>query len=212
MRQYSARVVAQYLQETGAVQVNTKEPFKLHSGKYSPIYINCRKLLSSPFAMSHVTLSFHQLLHVHAYNPKVIAGGETAGIPFAIALAYTMHKPAAYVRKVPKDYGGRGSLVEGADVKGATTFLVEDIITDGGSKLEFIKTLREAGAIVDYCFVVLDRDQGGQEKLQEYNVQLESLCSMEVLMEQLFASDLGTAEKKSLSSYLQDPDGWEKTN
>src|SRR5690606_33840608 len=80
-------------------------------------------------------------------------GGETAGIPFAAWLSERLALPMVYVRKKPKGFG-RNAQIEGTFPEGARVLLVEDLATDGGSKLAFIEALRTAGAEVAHCFVV----------------------------------------------------------
>ena len=84
---------------------------------------------------------------------EAVAGGETAGIPFAAWIADRMAAPMAYVRKKPKGFG-RNALIEGDVPEGKRTLLVEDLTTDGQSKIRFANALRDAGAIVNHAFVV----------------------------------------------------------
>ncbi len=104
-----------------------------------------------------------------------MAGGETAGIPFAVALAGDLAKPVLYVRKKPKDYGIATRLEGELPFPGARVLLVEDLITDGGSKLTFIEALRDAGAVVEDALVLFDREQGGTEVLATQGVRLHSV-------------------------------------
>jgi len=86
-----------------------------------------------------------------------VAGGETAGIPYAAWIADRLSLPMQYVRKKPKGFG-RGAQIEGHIEEGARTLLVEDLTTDGRSKVNFCKALRDAGAVVDHVFVVFYYD------------------------------------------------------
>ncbi|NJL29343.1 MAG: hypothetical protein HC897_16380, partial [Thermoanaerobaculia bacterium] len=107
-------------------------------------------------------------------RPQAIAGGETAGIPFASYLAAALGLPLVYVRKKPKDYG-IASRVEGRLERGARVVLVEDLITDGGSKLGFLDALAEVGGEVGHAVVLFDREQGGREMLAERGVALHAV-------------------------------------
>jgi len=208
-------VVVDALVRCDALRISTIKPFTLKSGLLSPVYFDCRKLISDPAVMSLVTGLFHYALAEFDYEPRrgyillekppfpVIAGGESAGIPFATRLAASMGLSSAYVRKAQKEYGTKGK-VEGASVEDRRVVLVEDLITDAGSKLEFIEALREAGAEVKLCMVVFDRQQGGEKALKEHGVELLSLANID----SLHNSGLVPAE---VSDYFSDPAAWDKT-
>ena len=107
-----------------------------------------------------------------------MAGGETAGIPFAAWVADRLHLPMQYVRKKPKGFG-RGAQIEGQLLPGQRVLLVEDLATDGKSKVNFIKALREAGAACDHCFVIFFYDIYPQSKkiLGDLGVTLHALTT-----------------------------------
>ena len=114
----------------------------------------------------------------------------------------------SYVRKQPKGHG-LGSAVEGLIEKGQSVLLVEDLITDGGSKKSFIQGLRNAGAIVKYCLVVFDREQGGKEYLKKLGVNLQAMCTLKEVLS--FGKKLGVLNKKDLlevQKYIKDPERW----
>lgn len=203
-------IVARLLWETQAVRISTEEPFKLVSGNYSPIYINCRNLISNEVAMDLITASIHWWSVNHNLAVDVIAGGETAGIPFAAFVAQRLSKPMVYVRKRPKGYG-MSSPVEGLIEKGQRVLLVEDLITDGGSKEGFILGLRDAGAIVEHCMVVFDRQQGGADFLKGLGVTLHALCTMNVVLKIMIESGLmSEAQEREIQEYLLDQEVWHK--
>jgi len=127
-------IITRLLLETQAAKISVDKPFQLVSGNYSPIYINCRILISNAAAMDLITACIHWLYVGYNINADIIAGGETAGIPFASFVAQRLSKPMIYVRKKPKGYG-MGSSVEGSIEKGQRVLLVEDLITDGGSNV-----------------------------------------------------------------------------
>ena len=97
-------LVAKLLWEAGAVKVNLKEPFMLVSGNCSPVYIDCRKLISDPHSMRIITTLFCDVIEQNKIRVDVVAGGESAGIPFASFLAKELGKPLVYVRKKNKSY------------------------------------------------------------------------------------------------------------
>ena len=195
-----------------AVRVNVQEPFTLASGKKSPIYVNCRRLISSPALLGLFTAVVGVLKEEGALAFDAVAGGETAGIPFAAYLARDTGKPMLYVRKKPKGYG-IASRVEGvlpAVAEGSPrVLLVEDLITDGGSKVGFIEALREAGATVEDALVLFDRQQGGAETLAQHGVRLTSVTDLTTAL--AAAEGAGTLNAEDLAAvraYLADPKGW----
>ena len=142
-----ARLTARMLLEVKAVHFNSKNPFVLASGLPSPTYIDCRKLISFPRVrstlMDFLTVTVLRNVGFEAFDN--IAGGETAGIPFAALVAERMGLPMSYIRKKPKGYG-RNARIEGVITENQNVLLVEDLTTDGGSKLSFVEAIRETGA------------------------------------------------------------------
>jgi orotate phosphoribosyltransferase len=160
--------------------------------------------------MDLVAASIHWLCDARNIAADVIAGGETAGIPFAAFIAQRLSKPMIYVRKATKDHGVQ-SLVEGNIVPGQTVLLVEDLITDGGSKEGFISGIRQAGGRIQQAVVILDRLQGGKESLAKLDVILHCLCSIDDLIE-LGASDghISLQQAREIRNYLADAERWHR--
>ncbi len=134
------------LWEIGAVHFRPEEPYKLASGLASPVYIDGRKLLSYPRIRSAVIdFACATLLSEVGFEQfDVIAGGETAGIPFAALLADRLALPMIYVRKKPKGHG-RNAQIEGHMPEGARVLVIEDLTTAGVSMFTFIDAIRAAG-------------------------------------------------------------------
>jgi len=192
--------IAQVLLETGAVLIDLKKPFKLVSGRQSPVYVDCRRLISFPAAREAVTQGFMELVEREIGLGKidVIAGGETAGIPFATLLARQLKKPMIYVRKEPKGYGvggpaGRRQPAEGAQIEGVLqagqrVLLVEDLVTDGGSKLRFKEGIARAGGIVEDCLTVFEyfseraELHRARDVLKEHGLRLHSLTDWDEVL------------------------------
>ena len=151
----AALTTAKLLLEIKAVNFRPEEPYTLTSGWKSPVYIDCRKIIFFPRARAKICdLAVEKISRHIGYEAiQAVAGGETAGIPFAAWIAERMGTPMAYIRKKPKGFG-RDAQIEGVLVDGARTLLVEDLATDGKSKVNFIKALRDAGAVVNDSFVV----------------------------------------------------------
>lgn len=204
------QAIAAYLWRLQAVRVNTAEPFRLASGKPSPIYVNCRRAISEPAFMQLFTVAARLLLETVGRVPQAIAGGESAGIPFAAYLAAAWGLPMVYVRKKPKDYG-IASRVEGRLEPGVRVVLVEDLITDGGSKLGFLEALAEAGGVVSDAVVLFDREQGGREVLAERGVALHAVTDRTTALAAGEAAGLLTgAERAVVEAYFADPAGWQR--
>jgi orotate phosphoribosyltransferase len=158
-KSFIADMTAKMMLEVKAVHFSEGKPFVFTSGWASPVYIDCRKLISYPRVRSTL-IDFATATIVRDVGFEqfdTVAGGETAGIPYAAWIADRLALPMQYVRKKPKGFG-RGAQIEGHIEEGARTLLVEDLTTDGRSKVNFCKALRDAGAIVDYVFVMLYYD------------------------------------------------------
>lgn len=150
-----AELTAKMLIEVEAVHFRADEPFKFTSGWASPVYIDCRKLISFP-RVRHTLMDFGASIimrEVGFESIDCIAGGETAGIPFAAWLSDRLMLPMQYVRKKPKGFG-RDAQIEGNFPEGSRVLLVEDLTTDGRSKINFAQALRNAGAKVTHTFVL----------------------------------------------------------
>lgn len=201
--------VALMLWDLGAVKVRPREPFRLASGKASPIYVNCRRVISEPAFMELYRAAARLLLEHRRVVFDAVAGGETAGIPFAGYLASALAKPMLYVRKKSKGYGLAGR-VEGHLEPGWRVLLVEDLITDGGSKLGFLDALAEAGGEVADALVLFDRQQGGEALLGERGVRLHAVADRATTLAVGVAEGrLSAGERAVVEDYFRDPAGWE---
>lgn len=154
-KQAIARRIAEILLSTSSVHFNADKPFLLTSGRASPVYIDCRRLISFLDERREIIAAACTVLKESCDIEKIdyIAGGETAGIAYAAWISEALGKPMLYVRKKPKGFG-RGSQIEGEMRQGARVLLVEDLTTDGGSKVLFAQALRDAGAVIEDVFAV----------------------------------------------------------
>ncbi|CUH68422.1 Orotate phosphoribosyltransferase [Thalassovita gelatinovora] len=209
-----ARLTARMLLEIGAVNFNTREPYTLASGLPSPSYIDCRKLISFPrirsTLMDFLTVTVMRDAGFEAFDN--IAGGETAGIPFAALVAERMALPMTYVRKKPKGYG-RNARIEGAMREGERVLLVEDLTTDGGSKLSFVDAIRETGATCGHTAVIFYYDIFPEttKTLGDHGVQLHHLCTWwDVLAEAKAQGAFDTETLTEVESFLNDPRAWQE--
>ena len=179
-KSFIAEMTAKMMLEVKAVHFSEGKPFVFTSGWASPVYIDCRKLISYPRVRSTL-IDFATATIVRDVGFEqfdTVAGGETAGIPYAAWIADRLSLPMQYVRKKPKGFG-RGAQIEGHIEEGARTLLVEDLTTDGRSKVNFCKALRDAGALVDHVFVMFYYDIFPESKkiLSEIKVDLLHLAT-----------------------------------
>jgi len=208
-----ARLTARMLLEIGAVHFNAKEPFTLASGLPSPTYIDCRKLISYPrirsTLMDFLTVTVMREAGFEAFDN--IAGGETAGIPFAAFVAERMALPMTYVRKKPKGYG-HNARIEGTMSEGQRVLLVEDLTTDGGSKLSFVEAIHETGATCGHTAVIFYYDifPETERTLSDHGVRLHHLCTWwDVLVEARAQGEFNAATLREVESFLYDPRAWQ---
>ena len=208
-----ARLTARALLEIQAVHFNAETPFTLASGLPSPTYIDCRKLISFPrirsVLMDFLAVTVMREAGLEAFDN--IAGGETAGIPFAALVAERLALPMTYVRKKPKGYG-RNARIEGAMTEGQRVLLVEDLTTDGGSKLSFVDAIRETGASCGHTAVIFYYDIFPETvgKLADHGVALHHLCTWwDVLAEARAQASFAPETLAEVESFLTDPRAWQ---
>ncbi|MEM9793075.1 MAG: orotate phosphoribosyltransferase [Pseudomonadota bacterium] len=175
-----ASLTARMLWEVEAVHFRPDEPYIFTSGLASPVYIDCRRLISFPRIRSALMDFMVATLARNAGFEQfdAIAGGETAGIPFAAWIADRLGLPMQYVRKKPKGFG-RDAQIEGLIHSGQRVLLVEDLATDGGSKLTFAEAIRRSGATCSHTSVLFYYDifEGGVEKLSQNGLELHYLAT-----------------------------------
>ena len=209
-----ARLTARMLLEIKAVHFNADEPFVLASGKPSPTYIDCRKLISFPrirsTLMDFLTVTVMRNAGFEAFDN--VAGGETAGIPFGAWVAERMALPMTYVRKKPKGYG-RNARIEGAMSEGQRVLLVEDLTTDGGSKISFVDAIRETGATCAHTAVIFYYGIFPQteKNLSDHGVTLHHLCTWwDVLAEARAQSAFDSKTLREVEIFLKSPEEWQE--
>lgn len=206
------QATAHILLETESVLFRPEEPFIFTSGRASPVYVDCRRPISFPRARSAlVDMAIDVVAREIGYEAfDAIAGGETAGIPYAAWIADRLALPMVYVRKQPKGFG-RNARIEGTFPPNARVLLVEDLATDGGSKLSFIEGLREAGATVEHCFVVFHYGifPESTKLLKDAGVTLHWLATWDDVVTEAERADFFPLETvASVRRFLADPEGW----
>jgi orotate phosphoribosyltransferase len=207
-----AETTARILLETKSVLFSPEKPFTFTSGRVSPVYIDCRKLISFPRARAKLMDLGAELLarEIGYESTDVVAGGETAGIPFAAWLAERMALPMIYVRKKPKGFG-RNAQIEGDLAEGKRVLLVEDLASEGTSKLNFVRAIRAAGGEIGHAFVIFHYGifKSSLETLAAEQVRLHALATWWDVV--AVAEGLGYFQPGQLAAvraFLQDPDGW----
>ncbi|MGB0682976.1 MAG: orotate phosphoribosyltransferase [Magnetovibrionaceae bacterium] len=206
------RETARILLDIKAVNFRPKEPYTLTAGWASPVYIDCRKLISFVPERRRVIEMATELLKsaVDLEQVGALAGGETAGIPYAAWLSESTGIPMVYVRKKPKGFG-RMAQIEGDLPPGKTAILVEDLATDGGSKLTFVNVLREADTTVTDSFVVFfyGAFANALDSLKEHDLNLHYLATWhDVLAEAEAGQDFDAETLDGVRDFLADPIAW----
>ena len=205
-----AKRAARLLIEAGCVDFNAEEPFTHASGKKAPTYVDCRRLISFPAIRSQLMDDLAGVVR-GAGTFDVVAGGETAGIPFGAFVAERLQAPMAYVRKKPKGYG-RNARIEGLMTPGQNVVLIEDMATDGGSKLSFVQAIRDTGASCGHTAVVFFYDiyPGTREALAAEGVQLHTLCTWwDVLAVAREDESFPAATLDEVEKFLRNPAEWQ---
>jgi orotate phosphoribosyltransferase len=203
--------VALLLLQAGAIHVSRQQPFVLAAGWASPVYVDCRVLIGPPKVRRAITALAAD--YVSTAIPGVtfdaIAGAETAGIPFAAWLAELSGLDMRYVRKRPLGIG-RNAQVEGGSVEGMRVLLMDDLTTDGGSKLAFARGLRSAGAIVEHVLTIFYHDAfpGASARLKEADLELHALATWADVLQVPPGQHLSAEDRAAIELFLADPVAW----
>ena len=214
-----SRKVAEMLLRTESIQVYKEKPFVFVSGRISPVYIDCRKLLSFWVEREYIVTQLAKKAEtdIGLDNIDVVAGGETAGIPYASFVSHIIKKPMIYIRKQPKGYGGT-KQIEGILEKGQRVLLVEDLITDGLSKLRFNIGIRGAGAKMTHCLCVFDyasdrlNQHEGRDNLAKNDIVLHVLANWDDVLDTGLAKNyFNESQNKQIIDFLKDPENWGRT-
>lgn len=211
-RQLAAQETAKALIETQAVLVNIQKPFITTAGWASPVYIDMRKIIGYPRLRRRlVDFATRTIERDIGYESlDVVAGGETAGIPFAAWISDSLMLPMQYVRKKPKGFG-RNARIEGDLHDNGRALLVEDLATDGGSKKDFVQALRDAGQRCDHVFVFFFYDifAGAREDLAKIGIDMHYLATwrdvLSVAREHKYFPEEALTE---IESFIADPIAW----
>lgn len=175
------KLIAKDLLSIGAVFFRPEEPFTWASGIKSPIYCDNRLTLTAPEVRTHVEESIAQVIRTNYPEAEVLMGTATAGIAHAAIAAHILGLPMGYVRSGHKDHG-RGNQIEGRLDKGQKVVVVEDLISTGGSVIDAVTALREAGAeVIGIVSIFTYGMQKGLDRLAEAKIKNISLTNFNVI-------------------------------
>ena len=205
--------IAKDLLSIGAVFLRPEQPFTWASGIKSPIYCDNRLTLSAPEVREHVEAGLARIVRTCYPEAEMLMGTSTAGIAHAAITATILGLPMGYVRSGSKDHG-RGNRIEGRLEKGQKDVGIEHLISTGGSCIEVVEALREAGAeVLGVASIFTYGMQRGLDRLREANVENHSLSNLDALVE--VAADEGyikAEDKARLLRFRDDPsdESWMK--
>lgn len=204
-----ARETARILLDTKSVLFNIDPPFTYTSGRKGPAYIDCRRLISFPHERKTLMDFAAQAITASNSHFDVIAGGETAGIPYAAFIADRLELPMIYVRKKAKGVG-RNAQIEGDLGNNKRVLICEDLQNYGNSVKVFVDALRAADAIVDTVFVIFTYGHASSKKfMDDEGLKLIALCDWRAVI--ALAREEKRFDEKTLRSvedFLADPIAW----
>ena len=209
MNNYSEKT-AEILLNIHAVSFNPKKPFRYSSGILSPVYTDCRLLMSYPKERAAIRNLYAKMIK-SAGKFDVIAGTATAGIPHAAWIADKLRLPMVYVRGKAKDHG-KGNQIEGKVKRKQKVAVIEDLISTGGSSTETVRAIRKEGAKSSYIFSIITYGMNkSKENFKASGIKLFSLTDFPTVVK--VAEQIGyikTKDKDIILQWAQDPASWGK--
>ena len=208
-----AEKLARISLKIGAIKFSPDQPFTWASGYKMPIYNDNRLLLGNAGHRTLITQGFQDLLKTCADKIEVIAGTATAGIPHATTLADHLQLPLIYVRSATKTHG-MGNQVEGLLYKNQQVIVIEDLISTGGSAVNAVTAIREAGGIVNHCFSIFSYGLAeATDKFKSISCEIHSILDFSELLEVALATqNLSTNDIETLRSWQKAPFKWAENN
>ncbi|MFH1240010.1 MAG: orotate phosphoribosyltransferase [Candidatus Diapherotrites archaeon] len=203
--------IAAILLDINAVKLNFKKPYKWVSGILSPIYTDNRLLMSHTEERRKVMAYMQKLVNdkIGSERVDVVAGVATSGIPPAAWLAERMEKPLIYVRVDAKDHGLE-NRIEGKLDPGKRVLIVEDLISTGGSLINVVNAVRDAGGKVKNCVAIFTYQlPKAKYRFEDADVTLYTLTDFATLVQVAFEKDkINEDEKKKILEFSKDPENW----
>ena len=206
--------VAELLINIKSIKFSFKEPFTLTSGSKSPVYVDCRRIISFIKERNIILKYANEYFNANQLNFDILAGGETAGIPYAAILSEQLQKKMIYIRKQPKSFG-KNQQIEGQFEKGEKAILIEDLATDGGSKITFVNAMLDAGLKVEHIFVIFHYDifDYSLSPLSNLNIKIHSLCTWKDIINVIQKKKIfENSEIDNLKKFLNNPEEWRRQN
>ena len=195
------KVIANDLLSIKAVFFRPKEPFTWASGIKSPVYCDNRLTLTSPEIRLHVENGLAEIVKKYYPEVEVLMGTSTAGIAHAAIVGHLLNLPMGYVRSGAKDHG-RQNQIEGKLLPGQKVVVIEDLISTGGSVIEVVNVLREAGAeVLGVASIFTYGMQKGLDRLKDTNVRNVSLTNFDIIAE--VAAENGYIEKEDIANLIK---------
>ncbi|MFA6394158.1 MAG: orotate phosphoribosyltransferase [Patescibacteria group bacterium] len=193
----------------GAVGFRPDDPITFVSGLVSPIYVDNRKFPFYPEEFKIVIEGFRDIIKKEELEFDIIAGIEAGGIPYSSALGYAMNKPSIFIRKKIKDHGTK-SRIEGGKVEGKRVLLVEDLASTGLSSINGVNALRDEGAIVDDCLVIISYNFPDTiENFKNAKLNLRPLTDFPTLLNEVISQGvLAEDQRETVMDFFKDPKGW----
>ena len=202
--------IAEILIDIQSIKFSFQNPFILTSGLKSPVYVDCRKIISFVKERNIIINYAKNYFDQNKIEFDLLAGGETAGIPYAAILSEQLQKKMIYVRKKPKGFG-KNQQIEGNFQKNQKAILIEDLATDGGSKVIFIKAMRQAGLTVEDVFVIFYYNifDFTKSPLYDSKINIHFLCTWKDIINVVKKKKLYDGnEIDNLNYFLSNPEKW----
>lgn len=205
----SREKIAELLLETEAVFLRPDEPFVWASGIKSPVYCDNRLTLTAPQARNIIEQAMADTVKAEYPEAEILMGTSTAGIAHAAIAAHILGLPMGYVRGTAKDHG-RGNRIEGRLLPGQKTVVIEDLISTGGSVLDTVEALRQAGAeILGIVSIFTYQFEEAKNRMEQAGVKCVSLCDLDALLQTAGAKgSITEKQRKMVEAFRADPKEW----
>lgn len=202
-------LVAELLLETEAVFLRPDEPFTWASGIKSPVYCDNRLTLTAPKARNVIEQAIADTVKTEYPEAEILMGTSTAGIAHAAIAAHILGLPMGYVRGSAKDHG-RGNRIEGRLMPGQKTVVIEDLISTGGSALDTVEALRQAGAeVLGIVSIFTYQFEEAKNRMEQAGVKCVSLCDLDALLQTAGAKgSITEKQRKMVEAFRADPKEW----
>ena len=205
----SREKIAELLLETEAVFLRPDEPFVWASGIKSPVYCDNRLTLTAPQARNIIEQAMADTVKAEYPEAEILMGTSTAGIAHAAIAAHILGLPMGYVRGSAKDHG-RGNRIEGRLMPGQKTVVIEDLISTGGSVLDTVEALRQAGAeVLGIVSIFTYQFEEAKNRMEQARVKCVSLCDLDALLQTAGAKgSITEKQRKMVEAFRADPKEW----